>query len=257
MCGLIEKEINGRIYKPGQILELHTDTDTKIRVIVRKVSNDKIWHSLLNDNDIPLSSGVQGFIYDYRVKKIIEQIDNSLIEKIRDLKDDVVRWVTGIPHDIINIVLQIKQFFRWGWFMCRNHDWDWNFFLDTMDKKLSDMEKYQRKDAVHLRRHSVARQIALTRKYLKRVKDNTVEEEWHNLFEKKYGVSGMYSQKVGKNLHRLMSTEYSKCIDQPEKQAQAEKTFTRLAIRTIPYYTDKERKILFWLLYKYLPYWWD
>lgn len=258
---LKEYKLGNRIYKAGNILTLHSDGTRELKVIVRKVVGDKIWHSMLKDDGIPMADDIQGFVYDYRVKKIEDKDKEKYPPNFKvaflDWWEDVVNFVTGIPYNIKSFFWEIKQFFRWGWFMRKNWDWDWGFFLSMVDKKLADMENHQRKDAHHVSRYSCARQIALTRKYLKRVQDGSTEDKWHELFEKKYGKQGSYFQKSSKMTSRWMHTEYSKCENNPEKQAHAEKVYRRLIIKTIPYYVDKDRKILFWLLYKYLPYWWD
>lgn len=254
-----------RKYKLGDILLLKAEGNEKEKqVLLRKIYEDKLGVSFLNEEGIALSSTPDKFVYDEQVKKRIKkEYPPNFKVWFLDFIEDIRSFILiDIPHYTCSFLKDIVRGIKWGWFMRNNYDWDWTFLLQMLDKKLKQMENYHKKKGMSAHRYSYVRQIALTRKYLHRVLDSTTETEWLDLFKKRYGDCDFYSEKTktsiaGLSGNKMVKSEYSKCKKNIKKQKQAEKTHRILQVRVIPYFIEKEKKIFFKLMEKWIFYWWD
>lgn len=117
------------------------------------------------------------------IDELFEELDKkpeTLREIIREYKYDIVHYYkTYILGPFLKIKNYIRNLIRYSPILWRDYDWDYDFFLNIQDKKLSFMEKYHNNSQICMENSWIASRIKMARSllYIARSLDSDKHEE--------------------------------------------------------------------------------
>lgn len=145
--------------------------------------------------------------------------------------------------------IRLKRCFSWFIFMWNNHDWDYNYLYEIIDKKLSDMYNHNKYYSHHISKNSTCRQIKICRWYLNKLINGPCEDLFDKFFNKFGEINFEISNKI------LREANYSNCKSKKENKY-ANKILHRIH-RYETYLYKKYKSNLFSIMNRWINYWWD
>ena len=156
--------------------------------------------------------------------------------------------------------IRLKRSLSWFIFMWTNEDWDYSFLYDVIDKKLASMEKLF-KTSIFTTKNSLVRLIRLARTYMKLARQDEFAFTLYKQFEAKYGRSTCKMDNINPATKSAIlifgfKKDDTLIFDTDPEYKRINKLYIRV-LRRISYRKIEYRRRLFYILNKYMEYFWD
>jgi hypothetical protein len=151
---------------------------------------------------------------------------------------------------------KLKRSLSWFIFAWDNNDYDYYYFYETMSKKLKDMVIYFQKNARHT---NTGRVIKLMKICIKLIEHITPGTDWsecedlYSLLHKKYGEIKYDFVPINKEYSKLNTIYMNTPI---EKQEYVHRLSSKI-FKKSEYRKNWSKKRLFYILSKYIDYFWE
>lgn len=164
-------------------------------------------------------------------------------------------WIKDLKYLPRNIIVSIKNLIVWFPLIWRDRQWDYIFIYRILHKKLSLMEKFIRKDGIHVRNIQDADKMKTCILLLERLMNDIYHDQ---AFKKHY-------EKWGDPLMRFIDCEHEDCheiifdyknVKTEKDEKQKTKEFRR-CIKHEEYLMKQDSELLFKMLHKHIRTWWD
>lgn len=159
-----------------------------------------------------------------------------------------------------NIIYGIQNLFVYFSVIWKTREWDFEFIYELIQFKLKRVRKHLEEHNLFENVDKTCQQIRICENLIQRLLDNDYNKFLHKKHEEKFGKFNFESifYKKGKtddeDLYELKS-KYSKCKNDNEVDLADEEKHKIYMLDGLAY--EKDRKLLFKILEKYIEGWWD
>ncbi len=171
---------------------------------------------------------------------------------MKDKFDDFLYWYDRkIGYKIRRFFDAIENLIAWFPVIIKDHDWDQHYIYEVLAFKLSRTAKYFRKSNIFVGEEREAEKMELCVRLIKKIQAEDYEMEFFDKLDEKYGKMINY---VDASTH-FLETKYENDYT-PEELEEIRKERWE-AIEKGAKKQERAGKILFTLLERNMPGWWD
>lgn len=144
----------------------------------------------------------------------------------------------------------------WFMFMWNNNEWDYQYLWKVLYKRITEIRNHTKKYSMHCSAKHHVKIMSILLWYIERLVKVDACDKLNDLFYEKYGHIKISSSPHPTNPHlSSMEFAYEKC-DTQEKYEYASKVSMRIHKMEERRYKKYQEKV-FYIMNKYIQYWWD